>query len=238
MANQMIFQRHELKYMITVQQREEILKTMEPYMTADRFGHSSIRNLYYDTPDFRLIRQSLDRPVYKEKLRMRSYGVAAQTQPVFVELKKKYASVVYKRRIEMPQADALESLAFTAPMPDSQIGREIAAFLDFYGQLAPKVFLSYERDAFYAHDNTDFRLTFDENIRYRTQELTLSSDAWGAALLEPGMVLMELKAQNSIPLWMAHTLSRLGIGKTSFSKYGTAYMQMLRGSAKGAAQYA
>lgn len=238
MANQMIFQRHELKYMISVQQQEEILKALEPYMTADRFGHSSIRNLYYDTPDFRLIRQSLDRPVYKEKLRMRSYGMAAQTQPVFVELKKKYKSVVYKRRIEMPQADALESLAFTAPMPDSQIGREIAAFLDFYRQLAPKVFLCYDRDAFYAKDNGDFRLTFDENIRYRTQELTLSSDAWGTALLEPGMVLMELKAQDSIPLWMAHTLSRLGIQKTSFSKYGTAYMQMQRGSTKGMPLYA
>ncbi len=238
MANQMIFQRHELKYMISVQQQEEILNALEPYMTADRFGHSSIRNLYYDTPDFRLIRQSLDRPVYKEKLRMRSYGMAAQTQPVFVELKKKYASVVYKRRIEMPQADALESLACAAPMPDSQIGREIAAFLDFYGQLAPKVFLSYDRDAFYAEDGSGFRLTFDEHIRYRTRELTLSSDAWGTALLEPGMVLMELKAQDSIPLWMAHTLSRLGIRKTSFSKYGTAYMQMRRGSTKGVPQYA
>ncbi len=238
MANQMIFQRHELKYMISVQQQEEILKALEPYMTADKFGHSSIRNLYYDTPDFRLIRQSLDRPVYKEKLRMRSYGRAAQTQPVFVELKKKYASVVYKRRIEMPQAVALESLAFNTPMPDSQIGREIAAFLDFYGQLAPKVFLSYDRDAFYAKDGSGFRLTFDENIRYRTRELTLSSDAWGTALLEPGMVLMELKAQDSIPLWMAHTLSRLGIGKTRFSKYGAAYMQMRRGSTKGVPQYA
>ncbi len=238
MANQMIFQRHELKYMISVQQQEEILKTLEPYMTADKFGHSSIRNLYYDTPDFRLIRQSLDRPVYKEKLRMRSYGIAAQTQPVFVELKKKYKSVVYKRRIEMPQAYALESLAFNAPMPDSQIGREIAAFLDFYRQLAPRVFLSYDRDAFYAKDDSGFRLTFDENIRYRTRELTLSSDAWGTALLEPGMVLMELKAQDSIPLWMAHTLSHLGIRKTSFSKYGTAYMQMRRGSTKGVPQYA
>ncbi len=238
MANQMIFQRHELKYMISVQQQEEILKALEPYMTADKFGHSSIRNLYYDTPDFRLIRQSLDRPVYKEKLRMRSYGMAAQTQPVFVELKKKYTSVVYKRRIEMPQADALESLAFAAPMPDSQIGREIAAFLGFYGQLAPRVFLSYDRDAFYEKDGSGFRLTFDENIRYRTRELTLSSDVWGTALLEPGMVLMELKAQDSIPLWMAHTLSRLGIRKTSFSKYGTAYMQMRRGSTKGVPQYA
>ncbi len=238
MANQMIFQRHELKYMISVQQQEEILKALEPYMTADRFGHSSIRNLYYDTPDFRLIRQSLDRPVYKEKLRMRSYGMAVQTQPVFVELKKKYKSVVYKRRIEMPQTDALESLAFNAPMPDSQIGREIAAFLDFYGRLAPRVFLSYNRDAFYAKDGSGFRLTFDENIRYRTRELTLSSDVWGTALLEPGMVLMELKAQDSIPLWMAHTLSRLEIRKTSFSKYGTAYMQMRRGSTKGVPQYA
>lgn len=129
MENRMIFKRYELKYLVTKEQRDEILWAMEPYMTADRFFHSSIRNIYCDTPNYRLIRQSLDKPVYKEKLRLRSYGPAGMGDEIFVELKKKYESVVYKRRLEMPQKQALEALMGQAALPDSQIGREIDAAL-------------------------------------------------------------------------------------------------------------
>ena len=237
MKNQMIFKRYELKYLVTKAQRDEILWAMEPYMTADRFFHSSIRNIYCDTPNYRLIRQSLDKPVYKEKLRLRSYGPAAMGDEIFVELKKKYESVVYKRRLEMTQKQALEALMGKAPLPDSQIGREIDATLQFYQELIPRVFLSYERDAYHAWDS-DFRLTFDDCIRYRTQALTLDSDPWGEALLDGDTVLMELKIPDSMPLWMASLLSRLGIVKTSFSKYGAAYQQILLNQQKGILRYA
>lgn len=237
MKNQMIFKRYELKYLVTKAQRDEILWAMEPYMTADRFFHSSIRNIYCDTPNYRLIRQSLDKPVYKEKLRLRSYGPAGMGDEIFVELKKKYESVVYKQRLEMPQKQALEALMGKAPLPDSQIGREIDAALQFYQELIPRVFLSYERDAYHAWDS-DFRLTFDDCIRYRTQALTLDSDPWGEALLDGDTVLMELKIPDSMPLWMASLLSRLGIVKTSFSKYGAAYQQILLNQQKGILRYA
>ena len=237
MKNQMIFKRYELKYLVTKAQRDEILWAMEPYMTADRFFHSSIRNIYCDTPNYRLIRQSLDKPVYKEKLRLRSYGPAGMGDEIFVELKKKYESVVYKRRLEMTQKQALEALMGKAPLPDSQIGREIDAALQFYQELIPRVFLSYERDAYHAWDS-DFRLTFDDCIRYRTQALTLDSDPWGEALLDGDTVLMELKIPDSMPLWMASLLSRLGIVKTSFSKYGAAYQQILLNQQKGILRYA
>lgn len=237
MENRMIFKRYELKYLVTKEQRDEILWAMEPYMTADRFFHSSIRNIYCDTPNYRLIRQSLDKPVYKEKLRLRSYGPAGMGDEIFVELKKKYESVVYKRRLEMPQKQALEALMGQAPLPDSQIGREIDAALQFYQELIPRVFLSYERDAYHAWDS-DFRLTFDDCIRYRTQSLTLDADPWGEALLDADTVLMELKIPDSMPLWMASLLSRLGIVKTSFSKYGAAYQQILLNQQKGILRYA
>ena len=237
MENQMIFKRYELKYLVTKEQRDEILWAMEPYMTADRFFHSSIRNIYCDTPNYRLIRQSLDKPVYKEKLRLRSYGPAGMGDEIFVELKKKYESVVYKRRLEMTQKQALEALMGKAPLPDSQIGREIDAALQFYQELIPRVFLSYERDAYHAWDS-DFRLTFDDCIRYRTQAPTLDSDPWGEALLDGDTVLMELKIPDSMPLWMASLLSRLGIVKASFSKYGAAYQQILLNQQKGILRYA
>lgn len=237
MKNQMIFQRYELKYPMRKSTRDKILRGMEPYMVPDRFSHSSIRNIYYDTLNYRLIRESLDKPVYKEKLRIRSYGRAAWEDDVFLELKKKYASVVYKRRLEMPQSQALEAMLGKFPLPQTQIGREIGAALQFYQELIPRVFLSYERDAYRALDS-DFRLTFDESIRYRQEELTLDSDTWGNPLLDSDTVLMELKVSHSVPLWMASLLSQYHIPKTSFSKYGAAYEQILFGKEKGALQYA
>ena len=126
--NQMIFQRYEFKYLMDTRQQQAVLAAMAPHMIPDEYSHSSIRNLYLDTPDFRLIRRSLEKPVYKEKLRVRSYGRAGETEEVFVELKKKYCSMVYKRRISMPQNQALGCVAGTELWPDSQIGAEPPPF--------------------------------------------------------------------------------------------------------------
>lgn len=238
MGNQMVFKRYEIKYLMDRRQRDAVLKAMEPYMSIDKYGHSSIRNIYYDTPNFQLIRESLEKPVYKEKLRVRSYGRAATGDPVFVELKKKYQDVVYKRRISLPKAQAEACLDRRMHLPDSQIGREIAYALEFYQELGPTVFLSYEREAFYERDGGDFRVTFDENIRYRQVELTLDSDPWGKDILQPDQVLMELKTSGGLPLWMVHTISQLNIFKTSFSKYGTAYQDIFLTEQKGVRKYA
>lgn len=238
MGSQMVFKRYEIKYLMTRRQRDAVLAAMEPYMSIDGYGHSSIRNIYYDTPNFRLIRESLEKPVYKEKLRVRSYGPAAAGDPVFVELKKKYQDVVYKRRIALPRAQAEACLDGRMHLPGSQIGREIAYALEFYRALEPAVFLSYEREAFFERDGGDFRVTFDENIRYRQTELTLDSEAWGKPILQPDQVLMELKTSGGMPLWMVHALSQQSIFKTSFSKYGAAHQDMFLTEQKGARQYA
>ena len=238
MKNQMIFQRYEFKYLMTCRQQQAVLQAMEDHMEPDDYSHSSIRNLYLDTPDFRLIRRSLEKPVYKEKVRIRSYGRAEASAPVFVELKKKYRSVVYKRRISLPQDQALACVAGQAPWPESQIGKELSYTTAFYQGLAPAVFLSYERDAFHGREDSSFRVTFDRDIQYRRQELTLSSDPWGISLLPPGQILMELKAIGSIPLWMVRTLSECGIFQTSFSKYGIAYQDIYLTHTKGEQKYA
>ena len=238
MKTQMIFRRYELKYLMTRRQRDQLLSAAERYLVPDEFSHSSIRNLYLDTPDFRLIRRSLEGPVYKEKLRVRSYGRAGRTAPVFVELKKKYRSVVYKRRLSLPQDQAMRSLYGESKWPDTQIGKEIAYAIDFYRTLSPAVFLSYERDSFRARDGGDFRVTFDDRILFRRKALTLDSEPWGQSILGPEQVLMELKVSGGIPLWMTGLLSELGLFKTSFSKYGTAYQMMLRESMEGGRRYA
>lgn len=234
MGCQMIFKRYELKYLLTIQQKEALLHAMEPYMALDQYGHSTIRNIYYDTDNFRLVRRSIEHPAYKEKLRVRSYSQAGTQDPVFVELKKKYQSVVYKRRMSLPSNQVQSWLGRQMPVPaDTQIAKEIDYFLSYYHTLQPMVFLSYEREAFYDRCGGDFRVTFDNNILARSEELSLGAKVYGTSLLEEGLFLMEIKTAGGIPLWMSHFLSKNKIYKTSFSKYGTAYQTMIYPSGWG-----
>lgn len=233
MAYQAIFKRYELKYLLTLEQKEQVLSAMAPYMRLDKYGRTTIRNLYFDTDDYRLIRRSMEKPVYKEKLRIRSYHRAEPGEGVFVELKKKYKSVVYKRRLCMPESEALSWLRGDSTVPDSQIAREIAYVRDFYPGLHPTVFLSYEREAYYSLDGSDFRVTFDDNICCRQTDLSLKSEAGGTSILPEGKVLMEIKTAGGIPLWMTSCLTRQHIYKTSFSKYGTAFANLIFPELKG-----
>lgn len=228
MAFQTIFKRYELKYMITSKQKERLLKAVAEYIKPDSYGKTTIRNLYFDTDSFLLIRRSIEKPTYKEKLRIRSYKKAEKDTTVFVELKKKYKSVVYKRRLSLPYKTALDWLTGKAPLENkTQISNEIDYFLDFYKTLHPTVFLSYEREAFYAKDGSDLRLTFDNNILVRQDNLDLSAEIGGEPILDEDKFLMEIKCSGGIPLWLTEILSKEKIYKTSFSKYGTAYRNLI-----------
>lgn len=239
MAYQMTFKRYELKYLLNKKEKEEILLAMKPHMKLDYYGRTVIRNIYFDTENFRLIRRSLEKPVYKEKLRIRSYKPVQITDPVFVEIKKKYKSVVYKRRLLLPEKTVMESFRTGEPLPVcSQIGDEIQYFREYYKNLQPSVFLSYEREAFYSLDGSDFRVTFDENILYRRNDISLGSEIYGHPLLGKQQTLMEIKTSGGIPLWMSETLTKHHLYKTSFSKYGSAYQRMMEAAMQGEYCYA
>lgn len=228
MAFQTVFKRYELKYMLTEEQKQKVLSAMEPYMELDRYGRTTIRNIYFDTDSYRLIRRSIDKPAYKEKLRIRSYDKASPESMVFVELKKKYKHVVYKRRVSLTERDAMAWMhGERGKHGNKQIAEEVDYFLNYYKTLRPSVFLSYEREAYYSKDQSDFRVTFDDTILCRQEDLSLESDVYGTPLLPDGMTLMEIKCSGGIPLWMTHVLSEEHIYKTSFSKYGTAYQTMI-----------
>ena len=228
MAFQTVFKRYELKFMLTPEQKNRILEAMSPYMSLDKYGRTTIRNIYFDTDNYRLIRRSIEKPAYKEKLRIRSYLQTNSDSVVFVELKKKYDNVVYKRRLPMCEKDALAWICGDARCPyDTQISHEIDYFISFYEKLTPALFLSYEREAYYEKNGGDFRVTFDDTILCRQTDIDLCKPVWGDSILPPGMVLMELKCSGGIPLWMTEALSREHIYKTSFSKYGTAYRTLI-----------
>ena len=228
MPFQTVFKRYELKYLLTAEQKEAILSAMQPYMILDRYGRTTIRNLYYDTDTYLLIRRSIEKPAYKEKLRIRSYGQADDRSTVFVELKKKYKHVVYKRRISLPYTDAAAWLSKERhPDKHTQIANEIDYFMELYGTLHPTVFLSYEREAYCCKNGGDFRVTFDDTILCRQDDLSLESEVYGTPILPEGKVLMEIKCSGGIPLWMTRALTKEKIYKTSFSKYGTAYGMLI-----------
>ncbi len=229
MPIQDVFQRYEKKYLLSESQYRHIRRRLEDYrMVPDQYGKSTICNIYFDTPDHRLIRRSLEKPVYKEKLRLRSYGVPAADDAVFVELKKKYKGVVYKRRAELSLRDAAAYLYDRRPAPAStQILREIDWFLDFYSSLGPAMAISYDRIALACAEKPGLRVTFDKNILWRDDRLFLDEGIGGNALLEPGQRLMELKIPGAMPLWLADILDEAAAFPTSYSKYGAAYQQML-----------
>lgn len=239
MAYQAVFRRCEIKYILTRRQQMRILEAMEPYMALDHYGRTTIRNIYFDTPNYRLIRHSIEKPVYKEKLRLRSYARVNPDDPVFVELKKKYQSVVYKRRLALSEQQAMDWLCGGGEKPpSSQISREIDYFAQYYETLRPTLFLSYEREAYYSRDGSDFRVTFDDNLLCRQDRLSLNEEPDGISLLEEGKVLMEIKTSGGIPLWLTSELSAQQIYKTSFSKYGTAYQTLIYPNCKGDCVYA
>lgn len=223
-----VFRRRELKFLVSQEQRDSLELLLQEKMVPDKHGRSTICNLYYDTPDYRLIRHSLEKPVYKEKLRLRSYGTIAPGVDVFLEMKKKYKGIVYKRRVKLTQEEAMAFMQRQAPLPkDTQIGRELEYFRDFYKTLEPRVYLSYEREAWYDPNDYGFRMTLDRNIRYRTTDLDLAAPVEGELILPPELSLLEVKASGGIPMWLTEHLSSIRLHKQSFSKYGTAYQQML-----------
>ncbi len=223
-----VMQRYELKYLLSAAQTAHLLKGLEGHMRLDDYGRTSIASIYYDTPDYRLIRHSIEKPPFKEKLRLRSYGLATDTSPVYLELKRKAYDIVYKRRV---QTTIPLVRSFFAGQGDicagGQINREITYFRDFYGNLAPSCMIIYDREAYY-EPGGDLRLTVDYAPRYRVSELNLSTSMDGSLLLPEGHTILEIKVQNAIPLWLSRVLTDGAIYKNSFSKYGEAYKRQVR----------
>lgn len=227
-GNQEVFRRIEKKYIVDEPTYEKLIKKLEGHFVKDRYYKSTICNIYYDTPSHQLVRNSIEKPVYKEKLRVRSYGVPNDEDMVFVELKKKYKGVVYKRRIEMTLGQSRDFFAGREiPHSNPQIENELRYFLKFYKGIAPAMYLSYDRLAYCGAEDPSLRLTFDTHILYREEQRELDKGIWGKELLPAGMRVMEIKIPNAMPLWLSAILDELGIFPSSFSKYGTAYLNEL-----------
>lgn len=222
-----VFQRYEKKYLLDTEQYEGVLKAVEDYMQVDEYGKSTICNIYYDTENYDLIRASIEKPPYKEKLRLRSYGVPKLSDTVFLEVKKKCCGIVYKRRIALPLYEAYESLERGFLAGDKgQIGRELNYFIKRYRPV-PKLYLAYDRIAMFGIEDPDLRMTFDFAVRSREEDLDLTKGDRGELLLEEEKVILEIKVGAAYPFWLVQTLERLSIYPGSFSKYGSIYKKII-----------
>ena len=228
---QYIFKRYEKKFPISTEQMEEIIKIISTNTVADKYGESDICSIYCDTPDFRIIRASIQKPVYKEKLRLRSYGIPKNNDKCFLELKKKYKGVVYKRRIGASYEDSLSFLQYKFDNIElCQIKQEIDYFRKVNLSPTPSIDVFYRRKAFYDKKDSNVRITFDRDLFYRNYDLDLKNGIYGERIIPENRSIMEIKTSGAMPLWIADMLDRLKIYPCSFSKYGTAYIQMLKKS--------
>lgn len=218
-----VFKRHEKKFLLTKDQYNSLLDRLEDYMEEDRYGVHTIFSLYFDTDDYLLIRRSIEKPKYKEKLRLRSYGTPTNESKVFLELKKKYDGITYKRRVSMKLYEVKELIANGSTGRQGQILDEIKWFCQQYNNLLPRVLICYERVALYGIEDNNLRITFDANIRYRTDNVDPVNGSDGTPIIKPSERLMEIKIGSSYPCWLSRILSELNIYPISFSKYGTAY---------------
>ncbi len=220
---QMVFNRIEKKYLMPKSIYEALRRKLEPYMEMDEYGLHTICNLYYDTPDSLLIRRSIEKPVYKEKIRLRCYGIPTLDSKAFLEIKKKYKKVVNKRRVQLPLREAYAYVEQgISPSKENQITREIDCFLQRY-PLVRSCYLAYDRIALFGKDDSEIRVTFDLRIRSRRLDMGLERGDKGDLLLPEGFILMETKVMGATPLWFARILSELKLYPLSFSKYGNLY---------------
>lgn len=240
MAAQATFRRYEYKYRLSQKQYETLQKVMETHMKMDDFGSHTINNIYFDTPDFLLIRRSLEKPVYKEKLRVRWYGPRTEKTPIFIELKKKYKGVVYKRRIKQNWAETKGYFKHHQPLAEShkenhdQIAHELDYFMKFYENLIPALFLGYQREAYFGLEDPDFRITFDQNIRCSQGDIYhQKNNGSGQAVIPGDQVLMEVKTATGLPSWLLNFFAEEQVYRCSFSKYGTAYQGIILGQRQG-----
>ncbi len=231
-----VFNRHEQKYLLDEETFRKVLAVMDEHMALDKYNieHKpyTISNIYFDTEDNHLIRTSLSKPKYKEKLRLRSYGVPSGDSKVFLEIKKKFNSVVNKRRTVLKLSEAYDFVSSGTPPTakeymNRQVMKEIEYFLKLY-PLKPKVYLAYDRIAYFEKGNKDLRISFDQNIRSRRYDVALENGDYGEKLLPDGVYLMEIKTSGAMPLWLTEMLAKYEIKRRSFSKYGTEFTHQLQ----------
>lgn len=217
------FKRYEKKYLLDNRQYSLIKDFIKDYVVDDVYKEYNLMSIYYDNDNYELIRRSIEKPKYKEKLRIRAYNPPNKDDYIQVELKKKFDGIVYKRRTQGQYEDVLNNI-YTCEFKDLQVGKEINYFLDYYGQLKPKIYIACKRRSYKGKEDESLRITFDENMTYRFKNICLKEDRENDKSINDG-IIMEIKVNESMPLWLTKMLDEAKAYPKSFSKVGNAYLK-------------
>jgi len=227
-----IFRRREKKYLITGEQGAALQRLVSWYTAIDQQGEYLIQDLYYDTDNWDIISKSIEKPSFKEKLRLRFYGEYNSESQGFLEMKRKYEGIVYKRRIALPLSELKKrGVRETVSAVDSQISREISYFL-LTNRVSEKIHIAYKRTAYTGIENKGLRITFDRDIVFHLcpmnnnnfSEFNPENDRQ-IQIIEQNQMLMEIKTADAIPLWLTRVLSENNIFPVTFSKFGVCYVR-------------
>jgi hypothetical protein len=236
-VNPTIFNRFERKYLITTSEKDELLSYFKTYLIDDPFSkngeHYTIHNLYFDTPDYGVIRNSIQKPKYKDKLRLRSYKLPLEPfDIVFLEIKKKFEGRINKRRLDLTYQEALDYIYHQkTPILTTYEQKQIFAEIDYFINIhkaKPGAYIKYDRVALMS-ETDDLRVTFDHDILFRNKNVSFESTSGLPILASKDLWLMEVKSDRNFPLWLVSKLSKHTLYSQSFSKYGKAYQQYLTG---------
>lgn len=216
------FQRVEEKYLLSYDEKKKFLSRISEYIKKDKFFISHIHNIYFDNDNNDLIINSLDKPIFKDKFRVRSYGDMSLNGDVFLETKVKYKGVVSKRRIKL-SVEEFNSYINNKKIPsDSQVFKEINYYVDYY-KLKPMIYIAYDRESYKGIYDSNLRITFDNNLRSRRDNLMFKDNVEMKKYFDNDYYIMEIKAVMAMPLWLVRILSDMNIKPISFSKYGKIY---------------
>lgn len=217
-----VFKRVEEKYLLTKEQKILLLEKIGAYLKKDKFYHSTICNIYFDNKYNELILNSMDKPVFKEKVRLRSYKIPALKEEVFLEIKEKFKGIVGKRRIKMTLQEFYDYYENNKYDKNNQIMKEIDYYFKLY-DLKPFIYIAYDRISYRGIENDNLRITIDSNLRSRNEDLRLELGDAGKKYFEEDFYIMEIKTLGAMPLWLVRSLSELKIYPASFSKIGKIY---------------
>ena len=227
------FRRREKKFLLDQTQYQHFLEQTSPFLKRAEYFESVIQSVYYDTQTDALIRRSIERPLYKEKLRVRKYLGTENDPLVYIELKKKFEGIGYKRRALADWNELNEKGLSGCSYSCEQIGKEIRQFAKVYPDLHPRMRIKTTRHSYVDKEDPDIRITFDFNVTYSDEDLNILEFNEGKELLPDGTVILEVKVPENLPLRYTKILTGEKIYRRPFSKYGTAYLKEL--GMKGAA---
>ncbi len=212
------FRRVEQKYLINKEQKDKLLNNIADYIEEDEYFKSEISNIYFDNDNHELLIESLEKPKFKIKVRLRMYN---NSNDVFLEIKDKVNGIVGKRRIKLT-LDEFNDYFDNHKIKNNQIMKELDYYFKLFN-LKPSIFVAYDRLSYKEKDNKNLRITIDANLRSRYNNLKLESGSYGDKYFDNDTYIMEIKVLDSMPLWLVKNLSILEIYPISFSKVGNIY---------------